>query len=449
MERKSRWPLLIGGALALVLVGVSAWQYRRWAAQEHLEKAEIAIENAEWEYARFNLDQFLQTAPDHPRAHYLMAEAMVKGDVSGNKQILERAIEHLQRIGDDSDLYLEAQLKTARLRLFSLWQPDRARTAIQAALKADPDSVEANYLQWKWLDLTNRGHLAKEHFWTVYDAADDQARPTLLREWFMSQFFTEYANPDLIRQMGFTPLNGVEDPILTRLIHFRLAEPESPLTHALFARVYVEAETKPEAALRQLEEDAKELDNEASEPLFLGTLVKAYVHAGKLEQAKQVFEQWPEEVRTGYHFQVAQALVTHLCLEDYAKAVELYRELTDSEWPGPVEWRLRNRMANCLARLGKHEEAAKQRELAEERGRLLTLDSLREQRLMLEDLSDPEKLLKIHDFYVGLGCKREAAAWRRVIDRLQDSEPPAETTSYSPVESSWRRVAFTEPMSCL
>ena len=45
---------------------------------------------------------------------------------------------------------------------------------------------------------------------------------------------------------------------------------------------------------------------------------------------------------------------------------EAYAELLATPWPGPVEWHLRNRRANCLAKLGRTKDAFQEREKASE-----------------------------------------------------------------------------------
>ena len=145
------------------------------------------------------------------------------------------------------------------------------------------------------------------------------------------------------------------------------------------------------------------------DPFYLATLIGILIELGDLDRADRCFQAWPEP-RTGYEYWLTQGKVLQEIRAQYREASEAYARAF-GEWPGPIDWRTRNRMATCLAHLQDREGAARQREQAKVIEDLMEEKVHQPLRLALGSLSDPQQMQKLVDFYTKLGRPREAAAW--------------------------------------
>lgn len=416
---KSRWRIIgivIGSLLALAAVAGGAWLYH---VHQGRQRAGEMMKHELWEYARAELDRYLWLHPNDHAARLMLAETLVKDETLKGQQPLDSALDHLRRIPDDSPQAAQARTQEARVEFYILHRPAKAERALRKALAADPDSKDANYTLWKILDMTGRSHTASDAFWRVYHQSEPEQQPSLLREWYMSQFYPATANPQLHQLMGLKVNESLpsDDPEIQRFIHFRQQDPKEPLVHALVARWFF-VEGHPKDALAFLEDAADKVSQEASEPMFMVTLIESLIALGQLDRAEAVFKQWPEP-HTGYDYLTARAQVLESVKKNYAGAARAYRDAINTGWPGPVDWRTRNRLANCLTKAGDREAAATERAHAKVIEENMKNKYHRRNRQLLADLSKPENLEQIAAFYETLKCDKEAAAWRTCAGRIK------------------------------
>jgi tetratricopeptide (TPR) repeat protein len=358
--------------------------------------------------------------PHDAEAHLLYAEALVKDENLPQDAAVADALRHLRAIPDTASLGTRGRTQEGRLELFVLHHPSRAEGLLRRALELDADAPDPHYVLWKLKDLTGRSHQAEHEFWTVYEASPIEHRAWRLREWYMSQFYPATANPLLDRLMGIVPRQT--DPSqgeALRFLRFRNAEPEAPLGYAALAR-WFQLEGDSRFALTTLDQAKANIPDPEQDPYFTGTLTSLLIELGELERADQCFQRWPEP-RSGYEYWLTEGQVLQEVRGEYAQACAAYDRAL-SEWPGPIDWRTRNRKANCLARLRDQAGAARERERAK------VLENLMEEKLhqrlrrALGFLEDPMQVQMVVDFYRQIDRPREAAAWEEQVARVTASK---------------------------
>jgi tetratricopeptide (TPR) repeat protein len=173
-------------------------------------------------------------------------------------------------------------------------------------------------------------------------------------------------------------------------------------------------------ALTTLDQAKANIPDPEQDPYFTGTLTSLLIELGELERADQCFQRWPEP-RSGYEYWLTEGQVLQEVRGEYAQACAAYDRAL-SEWPGPIDWRTRNRKANCLARLRDQAGAARERERAK------VLENLMEEKLhqrlrrALGFLEDPMQVQMVVDFYRQIDRPREAAAWEEQVARVTASK---------------------------
>jgi len=379
--------------------------------------------------AREHVARFLTLNPSDAKARLLLAEAFLKDEANLSRQAAaDAALSQLDRIPDASPMGSRARIQEARLQLFVMHQPRAAEDRLRAARALDPRSGEAAYLLWKLYDLTGRSDWSDDMFWNSFDATPQSQRAERLREWYMSQFFPAYANPELDRLMGF--LGEQELPSVRsefkRLQYFRDVDPQSAVALAALAK-WFHIEGDPRFALQLLSEGEPKLDRPYTEPFFVATFVAILIELGEHERAEAAFERWPEP-RAGYEFKKWQAIILDEVWQDFALALESYAEAI-ARWPGTADWRLQFRMAQCLARIGRSQEAETLRTSARLIERLMERTTQGEIRQALGDLTNATRLQKVREFYRQLSCELEVNAWSEVIRGLEPHARPANKTS--------------------
>jgi tetratricopeptide (TPR) repeat protein len=418
MKRRTKLSLV-----AVVGVGLAACGAWLWAESGRSEARALAKYGL-WPEVRQALDKYLWLHPRDFPSRLLYAEALVKDGQLLAEEALPRAIAHLQAIPDTAPEGPRARTQEGRIELFLLHHPSRAEGLFRQAIELDPEMPEPYYLLWKLKDLTGRAHLAEPEFWKVYEFSALPVRGIRLREWYMSQFYPATANPLLDRLMGLVPpeRNTPDQVEAFRLLGFRNAEPESPLGYAALAR-WFQAENDARAALDTLDKDAAKVPDAESDPFYLATLISILIELGEFDRADRCFERWPEP-HSGYEYWLTRGRVLQEIRGEYAEAVRAY-DLALAEWPGQVDWRTRNRKANCLARLRDQAGAARERERSKVLEQLMDEKVHQELRYAMGFLDDPKQLQKVVDFYRKIDRPREAAAWSEHIARIQ--APPAST----------------------
>lgn len=410
---------LIPALAVLTWVSVSVFSNYQWS------QAERSANRGRWPQVRVHLGRFLAIHPSDAKARLLLAEAFLKDEANLTQQAAaDAALRELERIPDASPHGPRARIQEARLRLFVLHQPRAAEERLRRAILLDPKSGEAPYLLWKLYDLTGRSDWADDAFWKSFETTPAPQRAERLREWYMSQFFPAYANPELDRLMGF--LGEHDQPSVVsefkRLQYFRETEPESPVALAAVAKwFYVEGD--PKFALQLLTEAEPNLRAPYSEPFYVATLVSILIDLGELERAEAAFRRWPEP-HAGYEFLKWQAIILDEVRQEFGQALDIYGRAL-AAWPGTADWRLQYRKAQCLARLGRSQEADALRNSARSIEKLMDRDYQSGLRQALVQLTDAAQLEKIRTFYQELSCPKEVHAWSEVL-RVLAQRPASE-----------------------
>jgi tetratricopeptide (TPR) repeat protein len=244
----------------------------------------------------------------------------------------------------------------------------------------------------------------------------------------MSQFYPATANPVLDRLMGIvkTEKYDADQVEAQRFIRFRNAEADAPLSYAALAR-WFQTSGDSRFAFELLEKSRDKMRNEERDPLYLATMISLLIERGDFARADQCFQLWPEP-HAGYEYWLAKGQVLQEIRGQYTEAIQAY-DLALRDWPGPVDWRTRNRKANCLARLRDQEGAAREREQAQVIEKLMDDKIHQRLRYVLSFLDQPAQLQELVEFYQKIGRPREATAWlehiARVRSRSSSRRPPA------------------------
>lgn len=376
--------------------------------------------------AETTVDRYLSLHRDDPKAILVWAEAVISGNTRPPTEAAEMAIRRLQRIPDTAELAAEARMREGRLALLILHQPARAEQLLQHSVELDPMVLDSHYLLWKLLDLTERYQHSEPHFWQVYELTAESRRPERLREWYLSQFSPGTANADLDRKMGFLKQDQQSGPDtdLARIEQFYSSEPTAPTVVAALAQWYLRHRQRAEALelLMTIASDPQA----AQDQFYLMTLCAAYLDLGRLAEARQAFERWPEP-HSGFLYWSTAGRIFDLVDRDDPSAIDAYNKAL-AIWPGPAEWTLRHRKAQCQARHGDRAASVREREEAKVVEQLMEQPVHQKLRNALADLSRPETARQMAEFYDVLGRSREAKCWRELEVRL--SARPA--SIYSP-----------------
>lgn len=384
-------------------------------AQQALTKAEQLVELGLWPGVRLQTQRYLALHPSHARARLLLAEAWVKDESIDSQQSAQAALEQLARISSDSELAAVARTQAGRLEFLILCRPERAERLLREAIELAPESPDAYYLLWKILEQTERSHLSADVFWQLYELTPPEDRGSRLRDWYISQLYPTTANADLDRTMGF--LEPGEQASLKsqgrRLAHFKTSDPTSSVAYAALAQ-WFQKQGDVHYASKIIEEALQKV--ETQDGFFVATRIRNLIDLGEFDQAQAAFEEWPS-LREGYEYLKWRAVILDEIGGDFESAASAYEEAL-LVWPGPFDWRLRNRWANCLTRAGRKSDAEQVRAEARVIEEKMDAAIHAELRNALSDLTDTTQLAKVATFYEDLGCVREAKAWRSNIARV-------------------------------
>jgi tetratricopeptide (TPR) repeat protein len=408
--------LLVFAAIAVLVVGGGMFYVHGGRARaERMAGFEL------WPDARQELNRYLTIWPGDHAARLLLAEAWYRDESLPGEEALDAAMEELAAIPDDCHEGPVARAQQGRIELLMRHRPWRAEQYLQRSLELAPDLVDSNFLMWKLYDLTGRSQQAEPYFWKVHDRAPEGlGRAERLREWYMSQFYPATANPMLERLMGLPP--DPTSPLVgeaRRFKEFRDSEPDRPIGHAALALAF-QADGDLKTAMKLLEQGAEEIKEDDDHPFYLSVLVNVAFGLGDFPKAEEAFDKWPPP-HAGHDYWYARALVMHQIRGEYEDARQCYLSLL-KEWPGPVEWRVYNRLADCLARLKQPDEAAKVRARAKEIENLMSEEVLGKLRDSLGHLDEPKRAQELADFYRKIDRPREAAAWDSHVNWLKSRD---------------------------
>lgn len=411
-------------ALLAVIGGVAV---ARMGAR--LDEARRLAEQRRWDEVEETLAPYFRLWPGDAEARLLVADAVVRsadGPGLSEEEAAARvgqALGHLDRIPDDSPRGPEARLRAARLLLAVMKRPVAAEAQVRRAIARDPDRLQAHLLLWQVLDVTRRSDWAEPTFREVIRLARPDERFAQLRRWYLSQFAPSVANLELDRLWGIVPPDGSPDGLteLARYEMFRAAEPESPVHVAAAARLLLRNNQ-----FRQAAEQLDGFDEKAgfADPFFAATAARAAQAAGDAARLEEVMRRWPGP-REGYEYCRWEGIRLEENAGDPAAAATLYRKALE-EWPGPTDWQLMYRLANCLRRAGKTEEADRLKERSARVERLYLEDYQRSLRLSLNDGADPAAAERVAAFYEALGRSWEAGLWREHAVSLGQRREAAE-----------------------
>jgi tetratricopeptide (TPR) repeat protein len=267
--------------------------------------------------------------------------------------------------------------------------------------------------------LANRSEDADAPFWEFYELTPHAKRAEYLSQWYLSQFDTTSANPGLDRELG--AIGAHERPSREgekrRYLLFREAEPDSPIPYAALARWYSTHRDFKTAREMLAEAEARVPAEKRDHPFYLAVSIVLHIELGEFDHATAAFERWPEPHR-GFEYWRCRGLVLDEVLGQDEEAIAAYDQALQV-WPGPTEWALRNRKANCLTRLGKTAEAEQVRADAAHVVSLMSAALHERLTKSLGHPDDPQQLMIVAKFYRDLGRTREAASWLQHIARLR------------------------------
>ena len=227
-----RRALLVVCCIALLTAGYFAWR-----AHKAIDEARALADRGLWKYARSEVSRYLWLHPNDAEARLFLAEMYAQDNSLEPVAAAREAVMQLERIPDDSPRSSEARVKQGSLEFLMLNQPVRAERSARAAIALKPESPDAYRLLLMLLEMTDRHDLSAPVFWEVYDRTQPNERISLLREWYLNQFFPLSAHQELDRAMGF--LGPSESPNRTtesrRYLRYREKEPNGPLGYAALA----------------------------------------------------------------------------------------------------------------------------------------------------------------------------------------------------------------------
>jgi len=389
-----------------------------WNEASRLERARYLMASGQFADARSQLDRYLSWFPGDAAARMNMAEALIKDESQTEASVIRNAIRHLEYAQTDPEFRVFAGIQAGRLQFLLLTQPFNAERRIRDALRVEPENFDANWLMWKLLDVTMRAHLSEPYFWKCYEHANRADRPTLLRDWYLSQFSPGTANASLDRMMGIqspdeSPHARIE---LRRLDRFRDEQMNWPQAHAAFA-AWCHLEGAHELACEALDES---IETARDDPFYLATVVQVRINSGNFEAAQAAFEHWPESDR-GFDYWKSKGLVSEEVRGDDRGAADAFAHAVNI-WPGHCDASLQHRRSNCLMRLGRKGEAAECREAASRVDSLMELDLHTRLRRLLVNLMSRKTLAEMAEFYRHLGRQREADEWQNLATQVLPTE---------------------------
>ncbi len=339
----------------VLAVGWSGYSY--WSIESGLIRSRQAAGRGHWRKTQDHLDRYLSWHPDDAEARLLIAEALVRDDTRSGPDAVNRAIEHLVQIEDDSPLAAKARLQLARLSLLILQRPAAAERFLGESLDLDPDSPDANILMWKLMDVTGRHVISRQYFWRAYEASLPSSRPPLLRDWFLAEFYPETANAGFHNAMGAKATGNIPASI-SLLVRLRENEPEAHFLHAALAAYYLER-GQPKSSLELLKE-SPDLAQAMKDPFFVSVLFESLSDLGESEKAQACFEKFPRP-HSNYLYWRSKAMFHHYVTEDAVAAVHAYEEAL-TQWPAKFDWGLMTKLSECLRKIGRSDDAGKLQE---------------------------------------------------------------------------------------
>lgn len=410
---------VVGAGIVAAVLAAVGWLW----CDGGLAQAERLARHDLWVDVHAPLWRYLLVHPFDASANLLRAEALVKDSTVPLDQRLAGTLAALRRIPDSVPEAAVARVAEGRTRLFLMYEPGAAEERLKRAIELDPKSFDAHVVLWKLYDLTGQPDLVEPHFWAAYEAAPDERKALVLRDWYFSQFYPTIANAEADQLMGFrfSPQQDPQAVEVNRLMRFRLAEPAGPYGHAAMARWFRD-QGEFAFAVELLDTMAARMTPEGQQqPFFRGTLIDLLLELGEFERAGELFDSWsgPTDVR---EYDLVRGRVMTDVRGDATEAEAAFARALDG-WPGPIDWRTMSRHATALVRLGRTGDADVERERIQGVQAAMEEPVLSNVRDRLQNLEDADGLREVAAFYRRIGRDREAECWTRYIDSLASRSP--------------------------
>lgn len=377
--------LAIAGA---ALGGLWAWSYR-W-----LSEGRAYVEQGVGTHAQEVLARFLRLHPQHTEAQYLM------GLAQGNASNWEAAVDWLRRVPDDSPEGANARCREADA-LLQLNRAVDAQRALLRALELDPRSLEARrglIHLYRWQDRVVE---ARQLLWEAYELTPPHERAALLAEWFRIKFgqYPSAVAHQRLRDLMLAQPDDVDTAIA--LGRWSLKERQLGWAHTVLQQVVRQRPEKIEAR---------------------AGLVECLIELGHAEEVERLLKDWPADQRDARFWRL-EAMWQQEYAGDYAAAATNYRRLLEAE---PDDWPARFRLATCLRRVDRADEAEREQREGERHRDLTSFERIREiLNGTLAGLSRTENRYLMGEHYRALGCYREAAAWYETALQLDGGHEPS------------------------
>jgi tetratricopeptide (TPR) repeat protein len=202
---------------------------------------------------------------------------------------------------------------------------------------------------------------------------------------------------------------------ITRLEEFYSSEPDSLMVVAALGQWYLRNRQRDDAlSILQGIQDKQET---TQSPFYLASMIAVLIDLGKLAEARSHLSLWPNQDR-GHLYWATAGRVFDVADRNDAAAVDAYDHAI-SLWPGPVEWPMMHRKAQCLSRLGRKEEADSMRMESKRIELLMEAEVHQRLRQAMADLESPETVHQMVEFYEAIHRPREVNCWRDVLERLR------------------------------
>jgi tetratricopeptide (TPR) repeat protein len=398
-------------------LGTVFWQRSLDTAYSNARRA---VTRGDWEVAIVLLERYLLSRPDDANARLLIAESLVSSKGPAAYHRISQAVKHLQHVASDDPLAAKAKIQEGRLSLFLLKKPAAAESALTEALRIDTRSTEANLLMWQLLDLTGRHVYCERYFWSAFETIPSEQRPSLLRDWFLSEFYPDQLYAELFQQMDIT--SGQYPPMVKLMVQFRESEPEATFLHAAIARYFHDAGNLKGAI--ELLNECPDVTAGMKDPFFVDVLFETLVDLGEPQKAETCFSEFPTP-HSGYLFYRTEGMFYDYLKNNSEAAVRSYQLALETP-PARFDWGLMNRLTVCLKKLGRNEESE----------RLQTkVDYLTRQVLTVEETSELRKILsaplraqdasRFAEFYSKFELNKEVSAWSQYQKELEKILPDA------------------------
>ena len=400
--------------VAAVITGVLAGGGALYVRGDY-SAAQKLLSHGQYREAKKRLHRYLRLYRSDYRARMVLAEAIIADDNRLAVEAARDALRELEKVPDNSPQGAEARTREGRLLFLILLRPSEAEPKFRKAIELSPRAIDPRVMLWNLLNVTGRKHFTRDLFWSFYELTPQADRPYQLRSWYMVEFGRNSAFAEFDRKIG--TLGKDESPSVTsefeRLKAISAAEPHWSIGMAALARL-LRSEGQRDLADEIMQKYAP--PDAMQDPFFLATKIELAMDVGRFDEARNFFNQWPEP-QTGFEYWMWRGIVADEVDRNDEEAIASYQQAILEE-TGDFDWQLMNRLAHCLLRAGRVEEARKCRERANRIEKLMELKFHKKLRLEFAQLDNPQSIREIIGFYGILGRKREVDEWTAWLEQI-------------------------------